>query len=245
MAPKTVIAFDLYGTLLSTSSISSSLSSVLSLPAEKADELAAAWRRYQLEYTWRSNSMGIYTNFDSITRSSLAHVVPGMEPEQVETVMAAYNNLSVFPDVPDALAAVAENGDVVEPYVFSNGTERMVGASVNTSPDLGAVSGVFRGLISVDRLGRYKPDPKVYEYLVGQTGGGGEEGGEVWLVSGNPFDVLGAKGAGLKACWVDREGGGWRDRLGEGLGVEGPDLIVKGVDEGVEGILKGARRGLR
>ncbi|CAP64589.1 uncharacterized protein PODANS_5_8640 [Podospora anserina S mat+] len=241
MPPKTVIAFDLYGTVLSTASISSSLSSVLSLPAEKAGELAGLWRRYQLEYTWRCNSMGRYTDFETITRSSLKHVIPEITAAQTDTVMASYNNLSMFPEVPDALATMAENGRLVEGYVFSNGTEQMMGASVNRSSDLWSFGAVFKGLVSVEGVGRYKPDAGVYEYLVGQVGRTEKKG--VWLVSGNPFDVLGAKAAGLRACWVDREGGGWRDQLGEGLGVEGPDLVVRGVDEGVEGILERIRLG--
>ena len=51
----TVIAFDLYGTLLSTESIANELSSHFG--KVKATSLAALWRRYQLEYTWRLNSM--------------------------------------------------------------------------------------------------------------------------------------------------------------------------------------------
>lgn len=53
---KTVIAFDLYGTLLSTESIAKELAKLFG--EEKAQSLAALWRRYQLEYTWRINSMG-------------------------------------------------------------------------------------------------------------------------------------------------------------------------------------------
>jgi 2-haloacid dehalogenase len=52
----TVIAFDLYGTLLSTESIAKELASHFG--DEKAASIAALWRRYQLEYTWRMNSMG-------------------------------------------------------------------------------------------------------------------------------------------------------------------------------------------
>lgn len=55
MAP-TVIAFDLYGTLLSTESISKELAQLYG--DEKAKSIAALARRYQLEYTWRINSMG-------------------------------------------------------------------------------------------------------------------------------------------------------------------------------------------
>lgn len=52
---KIVVAFDLYGTLLSTGSIAKELASHFG--QEKADAIAVVWRRYQLEYTWRLNSM--------------------------------------------------------------------------------------------------------------------------------------------------------------------------------------------
>lgn len=52
---KIVVAFDLYGTLLSTESIAVELATHFG--EEKAKSVAALWRRYQLEYTWRLNSM--------------------------------------------------------------------------------------------------------------------------------------------------------------------------------------------
>jgi 2-haloacid dehalogenase len=55
MSPeKIVVAFDLYGTLLSTSSIAKELA--VHFP-DNADAIAATWRTYQLEYSWRLNSM--------------------------------------------------------------------------------------------------------------------------------------------------------------------------------------------
>lgn len=55
MAP-TIIAFDLYGTILSTDSIVKALAGLFG--DEKAKTIATQARRYQLEYTWRINSMG-------------------------------------------------------------------------------------------------------------------------------------------------------------------------------------------
>ena len=52
---KILVAFDLYGTLLSTASIAKKLAAHFG--QDKADSIAALWRRYQLEYTWRLNSM--------------------------------------------------------------------------------------------------------------------------------------------------------------------------------------------
>lgn len=56
MASKTVLAFDLYGTLLSTESIAKKLAGHFG--QDKALVIAATWRKYQLQYTWRLNSMG-------------------------------------------------------------------------------------------------------------------------------------------------------------------------------------------
>lgn len=60
MRGKTVVAFDLYGTLLSTESIALRLEAYFG--PTKAQSIAALWRRYQLEYTWRLNCMGARTS---------------------------------------------------------------------------------------------------------------------------------------------------------------------------------------
>lgn len=52
---KIILAFDVYGTLLSTESIAKKLAAHYG--EEKAAAVSAKWRLYQLEYTWRANSM--------------------------------------------------------------------------------------------------------------------------------------------------------------------------------------------
>ena len=51
-----VLAFDAYGTLLSTESIAKKLATYVG--EEKAKTIAVTHRKYQLEYTWRANCMG-------------------------------------------------------------------------------------------------------------------------------------------------------------------------------------------
>ena len=55
MTSDTILAFDAYGTLLSTDSIAKELSK--HFDEAKATAIATTWRRHQLEYTWRLNSM--------------------------------------------------------------------------------------------------------------------------------------------------------------------------------------------
>ncbi|KAI0018927.1 haloacid dehalogenase [Xylariomycetidae sp. FL0641] len=232
---KTVIAFDLYGTLLSTESIAEELAKFYG--ESKAQSLAALWRRYQLEYTWRINSMGEYKTFSEITRSALGHAVTEMGltllPKDADELMKSYDRLHVFPEIPQALKLLEENSDEIEAYIFSNGTDEMVGNSLRSSPDLGPHADRFKGLVTVHNLRCFKPDRKTYAHLIKETGQQGHPD-NVWVVSANPFDIVGAKAAGLKAAFIDRSGKGWIDRLDE---MHVPSAIARGVDAAVEAII--------
>jgi FMN phosphatase YigB (HAD superfamily) len=68
MAGNIVLAFDLYGTLLSTESITQQLAPHF---PEKAPTISSLWRRYQLEYTWRLTSMGMQRRlFKLVTKNN-------------------------------------------------------------------------------------------------------------------------------------------------------------------------------
>lgn len=94
--------------------------------------------------------------------------------------------------------------------------------------------------VSVDAIRRYKPDPKTYEYFVQtqQMQIGELDPSEVVLVSANPFDVVGAAGAGMGSVWVDREGRGWGDGLGR------PGHVVRSLEE-VVGVVERGESGRR
>ncbi|KAK5662571.1 hypothetical protein OQA88_8484 [Cercophora sp. LCS_1] len=238
MAKSSVIAFDLYGTLLSTESIAEELAKTYG--QDVAKPLAALWRRYQLEYTWRINSMGLYRTFSEITRGALQHAVAesglALSEDDANRLMQAYNALRVFPDVPGALDLVGKTPGV-EALIFSNGTGEMVSASVTTSPDLKPFAGLFGRTVTVDSVAVFKPDKRTYDHLV-QEVGKQESPSDVWLITANPFDVVGATAAGLRSAWIDRAGRGWVDKLGDVIGEVKPTLVVSGVDEAVGEIIK-------
>ena len=115
----------------------------------------------------------------------------------------------------------------------------MLQSSIHESDDLKPFAHLFAGTISVESMEAFKPAPDVYQHLVNSVGKNWErkeEVAKVWLVSGNPFDVVGAKSNGMKACWVDRAGKGWQDRLYGDDEEFKPDLIVTGVADAVKGI---------
>lgn len=111
----------------------------------------------------------------------------------------------------------------------------MVSSSVNQSPSLSPHASVFKGLITVQEVELFKPHPKVYYHLAEKVGKSRDDMGSIWLVSGNPFDIVGARAVGMQAAWVDRAGGGWNDRLGD-LASGGPTLVVSGVEDAVRKI---------
>lgn len=152
--------------------------------------------------------------------------------------MKAYDSLSTFPDVSPALKALADESAITA-VVFSNGTNSMVTNSVKSSPDLGGYADVFKEIITVDEVKCFKPDPRVYYHLAEKMGKGKskEAMSELWLVSGNPFDVVGARAVGMQAAWVDRGGAGWTDGLVQGETGK-PTAVVKGLGEVVEAVKK-------
>lgn len=144
--------------------------------------------------------------------------------------MQAYDSLSIFPDVGPALSTIAKQSHL-HPVVFSNGTHKMVSASVNKSPDLAPHASVFKDIVVVEEVKRFKPDPDVYFHLARKVGKDPKtDMGEMWLISGNPFDIVGARAVGMKACWVDRAGNGWQDGMVEGEKGR-PTAIVKSLEE--------------
>ncbi|KAH0493017.1 hypothetical protein TgHK011_007940 [Trichoderma gracile] len=246
MAP-TVIAFDLYGTILSTDSIVKTLAGIFG--DEKAKTIATQARRYQLEYSWRINSMGMYQPFNELTRWSFRHAAAEigekLSPEQEESVMSAYDGLDAFPEVEAALDLVAKTPSI-EAYVFSNGTESMIASSLKTSPSLarrssGSIFPTSR-IVSVDPLRVFKPDRRTYDHFAKVVDLESRVDG-IWLVSSNPFDAVGARAAGWKSVWVNRNANvGWVDGLSGAVGLE-PTMVVKGVDEAVQRIIETEAQG--
>ncbi|KAJ5625603.1 hypothetical protein N7510_001912 [Penicillium lagena] len=244
-----IIAFDLYGTLLSTNSIAQALEKHFG--HDKAQTISALWRRYQLEYTWRLNSMGRqrcapipssitltvserYVDFDQVTRNSLQHALSEhnekLSDNDTDQLLEAYDHLSTFSDVNPALNRVGAE-PTLKAVIFSNGTKTMVANSVLRSKDLAPHASVFSDIVTVDHFQQYKPARASYQHLADQVG---KDPKELWLVSGNPFDIVGARNMGMNAIWVDRACAGWKDAAVPALR---PTCIVHSLEHVVGAVL--------
>jgi len=69
----------------------------------------------------------------------------------------------------------------------------------------------FFGIVSVDAMKSFKPNPGVYSYFLRKAA---THCGNAWLVSSNSFDVIGAISSGMRAVWVRRSSGALLDPWG-------------------------------
>ena len=91
----------------------------------------------------------------------------------------------------------------------------------------------FKGIFSAEFVRAYKPSPLVYIRFLEFVGA--KQGDEVYLVSSNPFDVIGAKNAGLGGIYVNR-----REVPVYPFGIE-PDVNVKDFKELYEWLISKKR----
>ena len=210
-----VLAFDVYGTLIDTQGVTVELERRLS-DVTKAGEFAKRWREKQLEYSFRHGLMGAYVSFTECTREALVFtdraLQTGLSDNDHDHLMAVYAELPAFPDVVPALDQLRDAG--IRCVAFSNGTEEAVSQLLTRA----GVRSHMDVVISVDEVKRFKPDPAVYAYLRTWLETRPEN---TWLISSNPFDVIGAAHAGLRSAWVRRHS----DAPFDPWGIE-PDVTV-------------------
>mgnify|MGYP003972693737 CR=1 FL=1 len=188
------VVFDAYGTLFDVSSIAGACRDLF---GADGDRLCALWRSKQLEYTWLRSLMGRYEDFDKVTNDALRHCCTALGLElngaDEEELMRRYDHLDTYPENVAALRALAG----YRLMILSNGTPSMLAAVVKNN----GLESVFERLISVRRLGVYKPDPRVYLLACDETG---LQPDDIAFVSSNYFDIAGAAAFGYRAFWVNR-----------------------------------------
>jgi len=190
------LAFDIYGTLIDPHGVVDELARHV---GERAQEFSGIWRDKQLEYTFRRGLMGRYENFVVCTRQALDYtdslLQTGLDESAKTALMQVYRRLPAYADVPASLQALADDG--LRMFAFSNG----VADAVSGLLEHAGIDQYFEGVVSVDTLKTFKPDPEVYRHFIDVAA---TDAQNCWLVSSNGFDVIGAVSAGMKAAWLQR-----------------------------------------
>ncbi|MFT5426470.1 MAG: 2-haloacid dehalogenase [Gammaproteobacteria bacterium] len=216
--PSITLAFDVYGTLINTQGVVTALQKLI---GDKAEEFSRTWREKQLEYSFRRGLMRDYEQFSICISNALDYTCAYYKTPLTETqkneLRGAYRVLPAFDDVKESLARLKENNYPL--YAFSNGSADTVDMLLTTA----GIRDFFIDIVSVDDIKTFKPNPDVYHYFIEKTGASDSS---AWLISSNPFDVIGAISAGWKAAWVKRS----ENIIFDPWGIE-PSLVVNSLSE--------------
>jgi 2-haloacid dehalogenase len=192
----TTLTFDVYGTLINTEGISGLVKTFV---GDKAISFMDSWRAKQLEYTFRRGLMKNYVGFSECTRNALDFTCEllkcNLQPEERNRLMREYKVLPAFTDVRESLEKL-KSADL-RLFAFSNGSA----ADVTGLLENAGILHFFEDVVSVDDVKTYKPNPEVYAYFLQKSKSAKTN---AWLISSNPFDVIGAVSAGMRSVWVQR-----------------------------------------
>jgi 2-haloacid dehalogenase len=210
--------FDAYGTLLD---VHSAMARHAGRLGERWQDLSRDWRLKQIEYTWVRTLAGPawHVDFARLTAQALDFVAARhgiADPALLADLGAAYQALDAYPEVPAMLRAMRAGG--VATAILSNGAPRMLAEAVAAA----GLDGLLDDVLSVEAVGVYKPDPRVYRLAEQRFG---VPASRMAFVSSNPWDAFGALCAGFTVVWVNRAG--QPDEYGlRGKVAELPDLVA-------------------
>ena len=188
------IIFDAYGTLFDVNSAAEKCKDKI---GDKWEGFANYWRTTQLEYTWLRSLMNRHKDFWQVTEDSLDKSMKAFEIDasMKNELLNLYKVLSPFPEVPEVLKKLKEKNYKLG--ILSNGTPSLLNELVKSND----LDNIFDDIFSIEEVGIYKPDSKVYDMPIKKYKIQKEE---VAFLSANTWDVSGGGNYGYSSIWVNR-----------------------------------------
>ena len=188
------IIFDAYGTLFDVNSAAEKCKDKI---GDKWEAFANFWRTTQLEYTWLRSLMKRHKDFWQITEESLDKSMKAfnIDPKMKKELLNLYKVLSPFKEVPKTLKTLKDRNFKLA--ILSNGTPSLLNELVKSNN----LNDLFNDLFSIEEVGIYKPDSKVYDMPIKKYK---IEKNEVVFLSANTWDVSGGGNYGYQSVWVNR-----------------------------------------
>jgi 2-haloacid dehalogenase len=193
--PVRACVFDAYGTLFDFASAARSCRDVL---GDSFDKLTALWREKRLQYTWLRTAQGCHADFWQVTGDALDFSLETLmldQPGLRDRLMELYLTLDTFPEVPGVLQQLKAKG--LKTAILSNGTPEMLDSAVKNA----GIDGLLDTVLSVEEVGVYKPDHRVYQLAVEQLG---IPASQISFQSSNAWDAYAASSFGMKVVWCNR-----------------------------------------
>ena len=188
------IIFDAYGTLFDVNSAAEKCKGKI---GNKWENFANYWRTTQLEYTWLRSLMERHKDFWQITEDSLdkSMKVFNIDNSMKNELLNLYKVLSTFPEVNEVLKKLKEKKYKIA--ILSNGTPSLLNDLVKSNN----LDNIFDDIFSIEQVGIYKPDAKVYNIPIQKYK---IKNDEIVFLSANTWDISGGGNYGYNAVWVNR-----------------------------------------
>ena len=188
------IIFDAYGTLFDVNSAAEKCKDKI---GDKWVVFANHWRTTQLEYTWLRSLMKRHKDFWQVTEDSLDKSMNAYEIDSSmkNELLDLYKILSPFKEVPKVLKSLKEKDFKLA--ILSNGTPSLLKELVKSNN----LENIFDDIFSIEEVGVYKPDSKVYDIPINKYQ---IQKSEVTFLSANTWDVSGGGNYGYNSIWVNR-----------------------------------------
>ena len=188
------IIFDAYGKLFDVNSAAEKCKDKI---GDKWEDFANYWRTTQLEYTWLRSLMNRHKDFWQVTEDSLDKSMKAFKINlsMRDELLNLYKILSTYNEVPEVLKTLKEKKFKLA--ILSNGTPTLLNELVKSNK----LHNLFDDLFSIEQVGIYKPDSKVYDLPIKKYQ---IEKNEVAFLSANTWDVSGGGNYGYNAIWVNR-----------------------------------------
>ncbi len=188
------IIFDAYGTLFDVNSAAEKCKHKI---GDKWEGFANYWRTTQLEYTWLRSLMKRHKDFWQITEDSLDKSINvfKIDNSMRDELLNLYKILSPFKEVPEVLKSLKNKNFKLA--ILSNGTPSLLNELVRSNN----LNDLFDDIFSIEEVGVYKPDSKVYDLPIKKYN---INKNEVTFLSANTWDVSGGGNYGYNSIWVNR-----------------------------------------
>lgn len=198
-----VCIFDAYGTLFDVAGAARRAAQEPDFAqlAETWPQIARDWRDKQLQYTWIRALTGAHADFWTVTEEALdwALAAAGLDGDAAlrARLLDLYRELPAYPEVHGMLSTLRAQG--MPSAILSNGAPPMLEAAVRSA----GIEALLDDVLSVESVGIFKPDRRVYD-MVGARFGTRPD--EVLFVSANGWDAASATGYGFATVWINRMG---------------------------------------
>ena len=196
-----ICVFDAYGTLFDINSAARRCAEETGRDSFSKlwPSISSIWREKQLSYTWLFNSLKRYSDFWEITENALDYALEtvGLDSDLglKKRLLDLYMEIETYGEVKVSLANLNEKD--ITCAILSNGSKSMLNSAIKNS----GIGGLIHSVFSVDEVGIFKPDPKVYEMVLTHLP---FELNEVLFISSNGWDIAGAASFGFKTVWINR-----------------------------------------